>query len=63
MSSDSPKKYQFMVYAPDMSDEGAFQRRLSVREKHLEGAKQLHSAGSISASLSLVHGLSSACCV
>ncbi|KLO12330.1 hypothetical protein SCHPADRAFT_915678 [Schizopora paradoxa] len=45
MSSDSPKKFQFMVYAPDMTDEGAFQRRLSVREKHLADAKAKHVTG------------------
>jgi len=47
MSSDSPKKYQFMVYAPDLTDEGAFQRRLSAREKHLEGVKELRASGTI----------------
>lgn len=47
-SRDSPKKYQFMVYAPDMTDEGAFQRRLSVREKHLAGAKSQFNSGLVS---------------
>ncbi|KAJ6469477.1 hypothetical protein C8R45DRAFT_1017185 [Mycena sanguinolenta] len=29
---------KFWVYAPDNTDEGAFERRLSVRAKHLENA-------------------------
>ncbi|KAJ7512466.1 hypothetical protein B0H11DRAFT_1844252 [Mycena galericulata] len=29
---------RFFVYAPDKTDEGAFERRLSVRPKHLENA-------------------------
>lgn len=31
MSSTAPKRQQFLVYAPDKTDEGAFQRRLDVR--------------------------------
>jgi hypothetical protein len=38
----SPKSlHKFIVYAPDKSDEGAYARRLSVREAHLKGAKEL----------------------
>ncbi|KZT23898.1 hypothetical protein NEOLEDRAFT_1117146, partial [Neolentinus lepideus HHB14362 ss-1] len=37
----------FFVYAPDYTDEGAFQRRLDVRPKHLEKAKELIAAGTI----------------
>ncbi|KAJ7512454.1 hypothetical protein B0H11DRAFT_1698841 [Mycena galericulata] len=29
---------RFFVYAPDKTDEGAFERRLSVRAKHLDNA-------------------------
>lgn len=31
MSSTAPARQQFLVYAPDKTDEGAFQRRLDVR--------------------------------
>lgn len=41
-------KFQFMVYCPDKTDEGAFQRRLSVREEHLANAKALGADGVIS---------------
>ena len=40
--------HQFVVYAPDYTDEGALQRRLDVREKHLGVAKKLHEVGAIS---------------
>nr|VWO99809.1 Uncharacterized protein [Ganoderma boninense] len=36
--SSAPARQKFIVYAPDMSDEGAFQRRLSVRQSHLDNA-------------------------
>ncbi|GJM13447.1 MAG: hypothetical protein DHS20C12_18500 [Pseudohongiella sp.] len=36
---------QFMVTAYDGKDEGALDRRMSVREAHIEGAKQLKDAG------------------
>lgn len=39
MSNIAPQRHNFIVYAPDMTDEGALQRRLSVRAKHLERAK------------------------
>ncbi|KAH8112265.1 hypothetical protein DFH11DRAFT_1511928 [Phellopilus nigrolimitatus] len=47
MSTTAPAAFQFIVYAPDKTDAGAFQRRLSVREKHLENAKTLGSSGVI----------------
>ncbi|KAI1784519.1 hypothetical protein LXA43DRAFT_901498 [Ganoderma leucocontextum] len=34
----APARQKFIVYAPDMSDEGAFQRRLNVRQSHLDNA-------------------------
>ncbi|TFK46606.1 hypothetical protein OE88DRAFT_1638060 [Heliocybe sulcata] len=37
----------FFVYAPDYTDEGALQRRLEVRPKHLENAKSLIANGTI----------------
>ncbi len=36
---------QFMVTAYDGKDDGALDRRLSVREAHIAGAKQLKEAG------------------
>ncbi|KAL5521161.1 hypothetical protein ACEPAG_9083 [Sanghuangporus baumii] len=46
MSTDAPaNKYQFMVYAPDKTDEGALQRRMSVRQQHLENARNLGADG------------------
>ncbi|KAJ7154665.1 hypothetical protein C8R46DRAFT_1118005 [Mycena filopes] len=38
---------KFFVYAPDKTDPDAFARRLSVRSKHLEGARQAIDGGSI----------------
>ncbi|KAI0359258.1 hypothetical protein OH77DRAFT_1517799 [Trametes cingulata] len=38
--SAAPHRHKFVVYAPDMTDEGAFQRRLSVRQAHLQRAKE-----------------------
>jgi hypothetical protein len=36
--SSAPTLHRFVVFAPDKTDEGAFERRLSVRPKHLENA-------------------------
>lgn len=36
---------QFMVTAYDGKDDGALDRRMSVRDSHIEGAKQLKEAG------------------
>ncbi len=36
---------QFVVIAYDGTDEGALQRRLSVREAHLENVRKLKAAG------------------
>ncbi|EJD08492.1 uncharacterized protein FOMMEDRAFT_131233 [Fomitiporia mediterranea MF3/22] len=48
MSSTAPSgKFQFLAYCPDKSDEGLLQRRLSVRERHLENAKKLGTDGII----------------
>ncbi|TFK44500.1 hypothetical protein BDQ12DRAFT_717646 [Crucibulum laeve] len=40
MSSSAPTSRLFFVYAPDKTDEGALDRRLSVREAHLKVAKE-----------------------
>lgn len=39
MSAAAPSRQRFMVYAPDKTEEGTFDRRLSVRQAHLEAAK------------------------
>jgi hypothetical protein len=36
---------QFMITAYDGKDEGALDRRMSVRDSHIAGAKQLKEAG------------------
>ncbi|KAI0044737.1 hypothetical protein FA95DRAFT_1561931 [Auriscalpium vulgare] len=38
-------KHKFIVYAPDSADEGTFERRLSVRPRHMEGVKKLLGTG------------------
>ncbi|KAG8918754.1 hypothetical protein FRC01_001673 [Tulasnella sp. 417] len=37
-TSSQVQKHLFLVYAPDYTDQGIFEKRLEVREKHLEGA-------------------------
>ncbi|KIM79013.1 hypothetical protein PILCRDRAFT_74837 [Piloderma croceum F 1598] len=37
----------FLVYAPDKTDQGTFQRRLSVRPKHLVRSTQMFESGFI----------------
>ncbi|KAJ7253711.1 hypothetical protein B0H12DRAFT_1017457 [Mycena haematopus] len=39
--------HKFLVYAPDKTDEGAVERRLSARPTHLENAAKAISAGLI----------------
>ncbi len=43
----SPSLHKFVVYAPDQTDEGAFERRLSVRPKDLVNAVKAISDGVI----------------
>ncbi|MBL4582606.1 MAG: hypothetical protein JKY29_12385 [Gammaproteobacteria bacterium] len=38
---------QFMVTAYDGKDDGALDRRMSVRDSHIAGAKQLKEAGNL----------------
>ena len=47
MSSTPRTLHKFVVYAPDKTDEGAFERRLAVRPKHLEGSSKMHEAGTL----------------
>ncbi|KAF7344423.1 YCII domain-containing protein [Mycena sanguinolenta] len=46
-TSASPALHRFFVHAPDKTDPDALSRRLSVRAKHLEGAKKGIDDGSI----------------
>ena len=41
-------RHKFIVYAPDMTNEGAFQRRLSVRQAHLDNASEQAKKGIVS---------------
>jgi len=45
--STAPTRQRFFVYAPDKTDEGILQLRLSVREKHLVGVKAAIADGTI----------------
>jgi len=45
MSTSAPTQHLFVIWAPDQSDEGALDRRLAVRERHLEVAKESMKAG------------------
>ena len=46
-TASNPTKHRFFVYAPDKTEEGTLARRLSVRPKHIEGAKAGHESGFI----------------
>ncbi|KAH9987461.1 hypothetical protein BJV74DRAFT_773987 [Russula compacta] len=39
--SSSPTKHLFAVYAPDYTDPGVLEHRLSVREKHLKDVDRM----------------------
>jgi len=43
--SSSPTKCLFAIYAPDSTDPRTLDRRISVREEHLEGMSRLRSNG------------------
>ncbi|KAI0293493.1 hypothetical protein B0F90DRAFT_1642808 [Multifurca ochricompacta] len=47
MSSSLSRKHLFAVYAPDYEDPESLDRRLSVREKHLQGADGLRESGTL----------------
>lgn len=54
--------HKFIVYAPDKTDEGAFERRLAVRPKHLEVSNKMHEAGTLRKLLSAYPFTSSTYC-
>ncbi|KAN0107039.1 hypothetical protein V8E52_010547 [Russula decolorans] len=43
--SSSPTKRLFAIYAPDYTNPGTLDRRISVREEHLKGISELRSTG------------------
>jgi len=45
--SSAPALHKFFVYAPDKTEAGTFERRMSVRSQHLENAAKAISAGVI----------------
>ncbi|KAF9528522.1 hypothetical protein CPB83DRAFT_854306 [Crepidotus variabilis] len=47
VSAAPPARKLFFVWAPDKTEEGTFQKRLSVREKHLVTAKERIEGGFI----------------
>lgn len=48
-TADVPTFHNFILYAPDKAEEGTFEKRLSVRSKHLENLSALIGKGVISA--------------
>ncbi|KAF8875800.1 hypothetical protein CPB84DRAFT_1689464 [Gymnopilus junonius] len=46
-SASYPVRHRFFVYAPDKTEPGTLERRLSVREQHLVGARAGHESGFI----------------
>jgi hypothetical protein len=52
MSTPTPTLHKFLVYAPDKTEAGTLEKRLSVRPKHVELAKEHHADGSIRMQLS-----------
>jgi hypothetical protein len=47
-SSSTSTKHLFAVHAPDYTDSGVLERRVSVREKHLKGIEGMTDTGTIS---------------
>ena len=46
---DTPTLHNFILYAPDKTEEGTFDKRLAVRSKHLENISALIGKGVVSA--------------
>jgi hypothetical protein len=62
-TATTPALHNFVVYAPDKSEEGTFEQRLAVRTKHLENVGVLIGKGVISAFItSRDHGSDSEFC-
>ena len=45
MSTSESNKHHFLIYAPDHTDPGTFQRRQTHRPEHLERVGTLRSSG------------------
>lgn len=54
-SSPARQVAKYLLVAPDYTDEGALQRRLDVRARHLEAATTSFKDGLIGPSLALLH--------
>jgi uncharacterized protein YciI len=48
-TADTPTLHNFILYAPDKTEEGTFEKRLAVRSKHLENISALIGKGVVSA--------------
>ncbi|KIM79011.1 hypothetical protein PILCRDRAFT_823877 [Piloderma croceum F 1598] len=44
-TADIPTLHNFILYAPDRTEEGTFEKRLTVRSKHLENISALIGKG------------------
>jgi uncharacterized protein len=53
MSTTAPTQHLFVIWAPDYTDEDAINRRLAVRERHLEVAKEAMKTGYVTGSFLL----------
>ena len=58
MASSAPNLHKFLVYAPDKTDEGTFQKRLSVRDEHFAAVIPRITSGIVSASSMTLETLS-----
>lgn len=38
-ATTTPTRHRFLVFAPDKTEGGTFEKRMSVRPVHIEGAK------------------------
>lgn len=53
MTSTAPPRHRFFVYAPDRTEEGTLDKRLSVRPKHLETAMANFNGGLVRTPISI----------
>jgi hypothetical protein len=50
-STTTTTLHNFVVYAPDKTEAGTFEKRMGARPKHLENAKTLIQSGFVSKSM------------
>lgn len=48
MADAAKSKFTFVLYAPDYTDPDAYNRRMAVRQSHLDNAKSLKEQGVMS---------------